>query len=158
MSRPSWDEYFLKVVDTVSERSTCDRGKAGAVVVKDKRILSTGYAGSPPGQPHCDDVGHLMRRVVDEDDNISQHCVRTIHAEANALVQAAKFGIPVEGATLYTRFEPCHACAMLIVGAGIRRVVARRKYHAAEESRKLLRNANIELTVIEPLVMEYDKQ
>lgn len=158
MSRPSWDEYFLKVVDTVSERSTCDRGKAGAVVVKDKRILSTGYAGSPPGQPHCDDVGHLMRRVVDEDDNISQHCVRTIHAEANALVQAAKFGIPVEGATLYTRFEPCYACAMLIVGAGIRRVVARRKYHAAEESRKLLRNANIELTVIEPLVMEYDKQ
>jgi dCMP deaminase len=99
-----------------------------------------------------------MRRVVNENDNISQHCVRTIHAEANALVQAAKSGIPVEGATLYTRFEPCYACAMLIVGAGIRRVVARRKYHAAEESRKLLRNANIELTVIEPLVMEYDKQ
>jgi len=158
MPRPSWDEYFLKVVDTVSERSTCDRGKAGAVVVKDKRILSTGYAGSPPGQPHCDDVGHLMRRVVDENDNISQHCVRTIHAEANALVQAAKFGISVEGATLYTRFEPCYACAMLIVGAGIGRVVARRKYHAAEESRKLLQSADIELTVMEPLVMEYDKQ
>jgi dCMP deaminase len=158
MPRPSWDEYFLKVVDTVSERSTCDRGQAGAVIVKEKRILSTGYAGSPPGQPHCDDAGHMMRRVVDENDNISQHCVRTIHAEANALVQAAKFGIPVEGATMYTRFEPCYACAMLIVGAGINRVVARTKYHAADESRKLLKTAGIELTVMEPRVMKYDNQ
>jgi dCMP deaminase len=158
MPRPSWDEYFLNIVDTVSERSTCDRGKAGAVIVKDRRILSTGYAGSPPGQPHCDDAGHMMRRVVDENDHISQHCVRTIHAEANALVQAAKFGIPVEGATMYTRFEPCYACAMLIVGAGISRVVAKTKYHAANESRTLLQNAGIELVVVEPHIMEYKDQ
>ncbi len=158
MPRPSWDEYFLKIVDTVSERSTCDRGEAGALIVKDRRILSTGYAGSPPGQPHCDDAGHMMRRVVDEDDNISQHCVRTIHAEANALVQAAKFGIPVEEATLYSKFEPCYACAMIIVGAGIKRVVAGKRYHSAEETRKLFENARIELTVIEDNVMKYANQ
>ncbi len=158
MTRPSWDEYFLKIVDTVSERSTCDRGKAGAVIVKERRILSTGYAGSPPGQPHCDDVGHMMRRVVDEDDNISQHCVRTTHAEANALVQAAKFGIPVANATIYSKFEPCYSCAMIIVGAGIKRVVARTKYHAAEEARKLFKNAGVELAVFEDHVMEYAKQ
>jgi dCMP deaminase len=158
MTRPSWDEYFLKIVDTVSERSTCDRGKAGALIVKDRRILSTGYAGSPPGQPHCDEAGHMLRRVVDEDDNITQHCVRTIHAEANALIQAAKFGIPVEGATLYSKFEPCYSCAMLTVGAGIKRVVARKKYHAAEESRKLLKNADVELVVFEDSVIEYENQ
>ncbi len=145
-------------MDTVSERSTCDRGKAGALIVKDRRILSTGYAGSPPGQPHCDDAGHMMRRVVDEDDNISQHCVRSIHAEANALVQAAKFGIPVEAATLYSKFEPCYACAMIIVGAGLKRVVARKKYHAGEETRKLFKNAEIELAVIEDNVMKYANQ
>lgn len=128
------------------------------MIVKSKRILSTGYAGSPPGQPHCDEKGHMLRRVVDENDNISQHCVRTIHAEANALVQAAKFGIPVEGATIYTRFEPCYACAMLIVGAGISRVVAGTRYHSAQESRKLLEKAGIELVVINPKVMEYENQ
>lgn len=158
MTRPSWDEYFLKIVDTVSERSTCDRGKAGALIVKGRRILSTGYAGSPPGQPHCDEEGHMMRRVVDETDNISQHCVRTIHAEANALIQAAKFGISVEGATLYSKFEPCYACAMLIVGAGISRVVAKKKYHAADESRSLFKNAGIELAVADDDVMNYENQ
>lgn len=158
MTRPTWDEYFLKIVETVSERSTCDRGKAGAVIVKGRRILSTGYAGSPPGQPHCDDVGHMMRRVVDEDDNISQHCVRTTHAEANALIQAAKFGIGVEGATLYSKFEPCYSCAMLTVGAGISRVIARKKYHTAEETRKLFENAGIELYVTEDDLMKYANQ
>lgn len=158
MTRPSWDEYFLKIVDTVSERSTCDRGKAGALIVKDRRILSTGYAGSPPGQPHCDEAGHMMRRVVDENDNISQHCVRTIHAEANALVQAAKFGISVEGATMYAKFEPCYACAMIIVGAGIKRVIARKKYHAAKETRGLFNNAGVELAVAENQLMEYADQ
>ena len=158
MPRPSWDEYFLKIVDTVSERSTCDRGKAGALVVKGRRILSTGYAGSPPGQPHCDEAGHMMRRVVDDDDNISQHCVRTIHAEANALVQAAKFGISVDGATMYAKFEPCYACAMIIVGAGIKRVVARKKYHAADEARKLFKNARVDLDVVEDSLMEYSDQ
>lgn len=158
MTRPSWDEYFLKIVETVSERSTCDRGKAGALIVKDRRILSTGYAGSPPGQPHCDEEGHMMRRVVDENDSISQHCVRTIHAEANALIQAAKFGIPVAGATMYSKFEPCYACAMLIVGAGISRVVAKKKYHAADESRNLFKNAGIELAVADDDVMNYENQ
>jgi len=128
------------------------------LIVKDRRILSTGYAGSPPGQPHCDEAGHMMRRVVDEDDNISQHCVRTIHAEANALIQAAKFGIPVEGATLYAKFEPCYACAMITVGAGIKRVVARKRYHAAQETRRLFENARVEMVVFENDVMSYENQ
>lgn len=158
MTRPSWDEYFLKVVDTVAERATCDRGKNGSIIVKDKRILATGYVGSPPGQPHCDEVGHLMRKVFDEDGNISQHCIRTIHAEANALIQAAKFGISVEGATMYSKMEPCFACAMMIAGSGIKRLVVQKKYHAAKESRELFKNAGVELVVIEDKVMEYDDQ
>lgn len=100
----------------------------------------------------------MMRRVVDDDDNISQHCVRTIHAEANALVQAAKFGISVDGATMYAKFEPCYACAMIIVGAGIKRVVARKKYHAADEARKLFKNARVDLDVVEDSLMEYSDQ
>lgn len=158
MSRPSWDEYFLQLAIQVAKRATCDRGRAGCVVVRDKRIIATGYVGSPPGLPHCDDVGHLLRRVVDEDGTVRQHCVRTTHAEQNAICQAARYGIALEGATLYCTMEPCRVCAMLLISVGIRRVVARRRYHAGQDTRELFQAAGIELVVWEDEPERYPDQ
>jgi dCMP deaminase len=156
--RPSWDTYFIEMVDKVAERATCDRGKSGALIVRDKRVLCSGYVGSPPGMPHCDDVGHQFKKIINEDGSISQHCVRTIHAEQNAISQAAKYGIALDGTTLYCTMEPCLVCARLIVSAGIKRVVAKRKYHAAQESRELFSKANVELETLEDVVENYHDQ
>jgi len=158
VARPSWDEYFLGLMHEVGRRATCDRGRSGCVVVQDRRIVATGYVGSPPGLPHCDEEGHLMRRVVDEDGATRLHCVRTIHAEQNAICQAARHGISLEGATLYCRMEPCRACAMMIISVGIRRVVCERRYHAGEETRELFRAAGVELEVRSDEVEDYEEQ
>ncbi len=143
--RPSWDEYFVEVADAISKRATCDRGRSGCVIARERQILVTGYVGSPQGLPHCDEVGHQMRKVIHEDGQMSQHCVRTVHAEQNAICQAAKRGISIEGATLYCRMTPCRTCAMLLINCGIRRVVCERKYHAGAESEELFRLAGIAL-------------
>lgn len=158
MDRPDFDTYFIEMLDVIAKRATCDRGKSGCVIVKNKRILCTGYVGSPPGFPHCDEVGHKMKKIIDEDGNIKNHCVRTIHAEQNALCQAAKYGISLDGTTLYCTMEPCYVCAMLIISVGIKRVVAKRKYHAAKESRQLFKDANVELIVIEDCLEKYENQ
>lgn len=156
--RPSWDEYFLKLVDEVAQRATCDRGKSGCVIVRDKRILCSGYVGSPPGFPHCDEVGHDLRKVFDSDGTVRQHCVRTIHAEQNAICQAARYGISLENTTLYCTMEPCRVCAMLIISVGVKKVVAKRKYHAAQDTRHLFQKAGIELIVMENIIEKYDNQ
>jgi thymidylate synthase (FAD) len=158
MSRPSWDQYFMGIVDKVAERGTCDRGQSGSVIVKDKRIMTTGYVGSPPGQPHCDDEGHLFKKVIDENGNVKQHCVRTLHAEENAMLQAAEFGIPIKGATLYCTMTPCYNCAMRAVRVGIRRVVAKRRYHAEGPSLELFKSAGVKFEVQEDRVQEYSNQ
>ena len=156
--RPSWDEYFIKLVDEVAKRATCDRGKSGCVIVRDKRILCSGYVGSPPGFSHCDEIGHDLRKVFDSDGTVRQHCVRTIHAEQNAICQAARYGISLENTTLYCTMEPCRICAMLIISVGVNKVVAKRKYHAAQDTRDLFQKAGIELVVMEDTIEEYDKQ
>ena len=156
--RPSWDKYFLGMIDYIATRATCDRGRSGCVIVKDKRVLATGYVGAPPGLAHCDDTGHLMRRVIDEDGNERQHCVRTVHAEQNALCQAARYGISIEGATIYCSMEPCRVCAMLIIGVGIRRVVCTRRYHAGQDTREMFRQAGVELVIVEDNVAHYENQ
>lgn len=156
--RPTWDEYFLKLMDEVSKRATCDRGRSGCLIVKDKRILCTGYVGSPAGIPHCDEVGHLMKQVIDEDGTIRQHCVRTIHAEQNAICQAARYGTPLDGTTLYCRMEPCRTCAMLIISVGITKVVSEKRYHAAQETREMFSTAGVELVVVEDETQSYDNQ
>jgi dCMP deaminase len=143
--RPTWDEYFMEVADTVSKRATCDRGKSGCVIVRNKQILVTGYVGSPKGLPHCDEAGHLMKKVVHEDGSSTDHCVRTVHAEQNAICQAARLGISLEGSTLYCRMTPCRTCAMMIINCGIVRVVCERKYHAGSESEKMFKDAKIKL-------------
>ncbi len=158
MGRLPWDEYFIELMNTVANRATCDRGRSGCVIVRDKRIISTGYVGSPPGLPHCDEVGHLMKEVIDEDGTVRKHCVRTIHAEQNAICQAARLGIALEGSTLYCKMEPCRVCAMLIISCGITKVVAQKKYHAAQESRDMFAQAGIELVVVEDSTEDYTNQ
>jgi dCMP deaminase len=157
-SRPNWDRYFLDLCEAVSKRATCDRGRAGCVVVKDKRIMTTGYVGAPSGLPHCDEVGHDMRKVIGIDDKISQHCVRTLHAEQNAIIQAARFGIPLEGSTLYCKMTPCRTCAMMIINAGIRRVVCTKRYHADEDTIKMFVQAGVELEIVNNVIEKYDGQ
>ncbi|UCD09320.1 MAG: cytidine/deoxycytidylate deaminase family protein [Dehalococcoidales bacterium] len=144
-ARPSWDDYFLELADAASRRATCDRGKSGCVIVHDKQVLATGYVGSPAGLPHCDEVGHLMKKVIQENGEISEHCVRTVHAEQNAICQAAKRGISIEGATFYQRMTPCRTCAMMLVNCGIKKIVCERRYQLAEESEQLLAEADIDL-------------
>lgn len=156
--RPSWDEYFLKLADTVASRATCDRGRSGCVIVKDKQILVTGYVGSPRGLPHCDDVGHLFKKVIHEDGSVTQHCVRTVHAEQNAITQAARRGIALDGSTLYCRMTPCRTCAMLIINCGIERVVCERKYHAGAESEAMFSEAGVLLEFVHNEVQQYEQQ
>jgi dCMP deaminase len=108
--RVDWHTYFMNIARQAGTRSTCDRKHVGAVIVRDKTILSTGYNGSIRGMPHCDDVGHLME---------NDHCVATVHAEANAIIQAAKNGVRIEDAELYTTASPCWSCFKLIANAGI---------------------------------------
>ena len=158
MSRISWDDYFLELMETVAKRATCDRGRSGCIIVRDRRIVSTGYVGSPPGIPHCDEIGHLMKEVIDEDGTVRNHCVRTIHAEQNAICQAARYGISLEGTTLYCKMEPCRVCAMLIISSGIKKVVAAKKYHAAQESREMFAMAEVELVVIDNKIETYSNQ
>jgi dCMP deaminase len=156
--RPSWDEYFIKLVEQVAQRATCDRGKSGCIIVKDRRILCSGYVGSPPGFAHCYEVGHLLKKVVDDNGNERQHCMRTIHAEQNAICQAAKYGLPLEGTTLYCTMEPCRVCAMLIISVGIKRVVAKKSYHAAMDTRELFNKAGVDLIVLNEEVEKYSNQ
>ena len=117
--RPSWDEYFMQITFQVARRSTCPRAAVGAVIVRNKRILTTGYNGAPAGLPHCTEVGCLM---------VSGHCVRTLHAEQNAIIQGALHGVDVSGSTLYVTHQPCLACAKMIINAGIVRVVYAGQY------------------------------
>ena len=147
--RPSWDSYFIELMQTIGKRATCDRGRSGCIIVKDKQIITTGYVGSPAGLDHCDEVGHLMKKVVDDDGTERMHCMRTIHAEQNAICQAAKHGTSLQGATLYCKMEPCRVCAMLIISCGISRVVSEKRYHAAQESRDMFKSAGVILDVIE---------
>ncbi len=112
--RASWDEYFMAIGRVVASRSTCDRKHVGAVMVRDRIILATGYNGSIRGLPHCDEAGHMME---------DGHCVRTVHAEANSIVQAARNGVRLEGADIYVTASPCFGCFKLVANAGVRRIV-----------------------------------
>jgi dCMP deaminase len=155
--RPSWDDYFMEVANAISKRATCDRGKSGCVIAKDKQLLVSGYVGSPSGFPHCDEVGHQMKQVTHENGDVTSHCMRTVHAEQNAICQAAKIGISIKGATLYCRMTPCRTCAMLIINCGIERVVCERRYHAGEESERMFQTAGITLTYKYDEVQSYSE-
>ena len=113
MTRSNWEEYFMNIAKQVASRSTCDRKHVGSVIVRDKTILSTGYNGSIRGMPHCDEAGHMME---------NDHCVATIHAEANAVLQAAKNGVMIEGAEVYITASPCWICFKMLANTGIKKI------------------------------------
>lgn len=156
--RPSWDDYFLEIADAASKRATCDRGRSGCVFVRDRQILVTGYVGSPIGFDHCDEVGHQMKKLTHEDGHTSQHCTRTVHAEQNAICQAARRGVSLDESTLYCRMTPCRTCAMLLINCGIKRVVCESKYHAGQESEEMFKKAEIELVYKNEKLQEYSNQ
>lgn len=154
--RPGWDEYFLEISRAVAKRATCDRGRSGCVIAKDRKMLSTGYVGAPAGLPHCDDVGHLLKTIIHENGKNSQHCVRTSHAEENAIVQAARDGVSLKNSTLYCKMEPCARCAMMIINAGIKKVVCQKRYHAAQQTRDMFKQAGVELVVLSDELETYE--
>ncbi len=144
--RESWDDYFMRIAETVASRATCDRKHVGAIIVLDKTILSTGYNGAPRGMPSCDEVGHEMKDMGGR-----QSCVRTVHGEANALAQAARTGAKVDGGTIYTTASPCYDCLKLIINAGIVRVVCKEfyasRYGLSAEMEKFAKDAGIEMVM-----------
>jgi len=133
--RVSWDEYFMGIARQVAERSTCDRKHVGAVIVKEKNILATGYNGSIAGMPHCDDIGHMME---------NGHCVATVHAEANAIIQAAKNGVAIAGASIYVTASPCWNCFKLIANSGIKEIYFG-EFYRDERIFEVARTINIRL-------------
>ncbi|MFA5128212.1 MAG: cytidine/deoxycytidylate deaminase family protein [Patescibacteria group bacterium] len=156
--RPSWDEYFMEIARTIAKRATCDRGRSGCVIARDRQILVTGYVGSPKGLPHCDDIGHLMHATVHSDGTTRQHCVRTAHAEQNAICQAAKLGIGIDGSTLYCKMTPCFNCAKSIINAGVVKVICERRYHAGQESEEMFKEAGVKLEFFDESIEPYANQ
>ena len=146
--RPSWDEYFMDITRVVASRSTCLRRQVGAVVVKDKRLLTSGYNGAPQGLAHCLEVGCLRERMGIPSGERHELC-RGLHAEQNAIVQAALHGVGIAGATLYCTHQPCSACAKMIINAGIRRIVFEHPY-PDELACALLDEAGVECVCFDP--------
>jgi dCMP deaminase len=141
--RPSWDEYFMEITEVVATRSTCVRRRVGAIIVKDKRILATGYNGAPSGLSHCGVSGCIREKLKVPSGERHELC-RGLHAEQNAIIQCAVHGINMQGATLYSTTQPCVLCSKMLINAGIKRIV----FHGAypdELSLKLLQEAGIEL-------------
>ncbi|MBQ8179038.1 MAG: cytidine/deoxycytidylate deaminase family protein [Candidatus Methanomethylophilaceae archaeon] len=141
MERPSNDEYFMDMARLVSTRSTCVRRRVGAVIVKDKRVLSTGYNGSPKGTRHCEDLGCIREQMGIPSGTRHELC-RGVHAEQNAVVQAAYFGVSVKGATIYTTTYPCSMCAKILINAGIDEIVYSEGY-VDDLSKDLLAETNV---------------
>lgn len=144
--RPSWDEYFLEIIELIKKRSTCIRRQVGAIIVKDKRILATGYNGAPTGCRHCLDIGCLRDELNIPSGERHELC-RAVHAEQNAIAQAAQHGTSVAGATLYVTHQPCSMCAKMIINAGIIRIIYNGDYPDGL-SLELLDEAGIELIKI----------
>lgn len=134
MDRISWSEYFMKMAEVVSERATCSRLHVGAVIVKDKRIIATGYNGSVANTDHCEDVGC---------DIVDGHCVRTIHAETNAIIQCAKFGIDTDGASIFVTHFPCFNCFKHIAQAGIKEIYYKNGYNNDERVERISKELGI---------------
>ncbi|GAC1573380.1 MAG: hypothetical protein NVS3B7_04650 [Candidatus Elarobacter sp.] len=134
-TRPGWDEYFMEIARTVATRATCPRASVGAVLTRDKRILTTGYNGAPRGVAHCTDAGCIM---------VDGHCQRATHAEANAIVQGALHGVGLAGATAYCTHQPCSGCSKLLISAGVERIVYAHAYPDAV-AQALLAEAGVDL-------------
>jgi dCMP deaminase len=147
--RPSWHQYFLTITRQVAERSTCTRAKVGAVIVRDKNILATGYNGAPAGLRHCIDVGCLIYTSRTPTGELEENCFRTIHAEINAIAQAAKNGASIRDADIYITHTPCIHCLKVLINTGIRRVFYEHEYKR-ETLAELLRQTDVHLEQVPP--------
>jgi dCMP deaminase len=146
LKRPPWDEYFMEIARVVATRSTCLRRQVGAVLVKEKRILTTGYNGAPRGLPHCLEVGCLREQLGIPPGERQELC-RGLHAEQNAIIQAAYYGVSIEGATLYCTHQPCITCAKMLINAGIKKIIFEEPY-PDELAERMLREAKVEIIKI----------
>jgi dCMP deaminase len=136
MTRPSLDQYFMEIAKLTSSRGTCDRRYVGALVVRERHIIATGYNGSVSGDVHCDEVGHKIE---------NGHCVRTVHAEQNALIQCAKYGESTDGTIIYVTDFPCLICTKLIIQAGVAEIIYGREYGETDYAKELLANAGVKV-------------
>lgn len=146
LCRPKWDEYFLGIASLVAKRSTCLRRNVGAVLVKDKRILTTGYNGAPSGLKHCEDIGCLRDKLKIPSGQRHELC-RALHAEMNAILQAAQYGIGVQGSVMYCTNQPCVICAKMIVNSGIKKIVIHSNY-PDKLAKKIFSEAKIKVLTI----------
>jgi len=144
--RPSWDRYFMEIAVLVSSRTTCLRRQVGAVIVKDKRLLSTGYNGAPVGLKHCAELGCLRQKLGVKSGEKHELC-RAIHAEQNAIIQAATFGVPLLGASIYITHFPCVLCSKMIINAGIKRIVYSQGY-PDQMSQDILKEAKLKTELL----------
>lgn len=142
MNRPTWDEYFMEMAELAAKRSTCLRRNVGAVIVKDKRALATGYNGAPSGVKHCSEIGGCLREQLKVPSGERHELCRALHAEQNAIIQAAKTGNSIEGATIYITHQPCVICAKMLINAGIKRIVVKEGY-PDDMSKKILEEAGL---------------
>jgi len=147
MIRPSWDDYFMQITHMVAGRATCLRRKVGAILVKDRRILSTGYNGPPAGLPHCDELGGCIRHKLGIPSGERQELSRAVHAEQNAIIQAAVHGFSIKGATLYSTNQPCSACTKMLINSGIREFVVSNGY-PDELAREMMEQAGVVLRFV----------
>lgn len=147
-NRPTLDEYFMEIAEVVAKRSTCLRNKVGAVIVRDKRILSTGYNGAPRDMEHCLEIGCIRDQQNIASGTRHELC-RAVHAEQNAIIQSALHGVSVEGATLYCTHQPCILCAKMIINSKIKRVVYSNKY-PDDEAINFLKKACVEINIFKP--------
>ena len=158
--RPEWDEYFIQIAHVVKTRSNCIRGRVGALIVKNKQILATGYNGTPSGIKNCFEGGCKRcwnRQTGKLKSGEKKDTCICLHAEQNALAQAARFGVELNGGTLYCKMTPCHVCAKLIISAGIKRVVAENDYQKAKMTKNIFKKSGVKLEILNKKVMQYKK-
>ena len=147
MDRPNWDEYFMEVAALTSTRSTCIRRQVGAVIVKDKHIIATGYNGAPRGVKHCEERGGCLREKMNVPSGERHELCMAVHAEQNAIIQAATLGQSIEGGVIYVTNQPCVICAKMIINAGIKRIVVRDGY-PDQLSRDILAEAGLRIVML----------
>lgn len=146
-NRPSWDEYFMQMAELTAKRSTCLRRNVGAAIVKDKHIIATGYNGAPRGLKHCDELGGCLRQKLQIPSGQRHELCRALHAEQNAIIQAATLGQSIEGGTIYITHQPCAICAKMIINAGLKRIVVREGY-PDELAKEILDEAGLEIIML----------
>lgn len=146
-TRPSWDEYFMQMAELTAQRSTCLRRKVGAVIVKDKHIIATGYNGAPRGLRHCEDLGGCLRQKLGIPSGQRHELCRALHAEQNAIIQAATLGQSIENASIYITHQPCVICAKMIINAGMNRIIVKEGY-PDELSKEILEEAGLKIIML----------